>query len=320
MNKYDYNKHYTLRELCNLLGIQYNQNHPKLSLNKIKMELELHQISKQKYRIVRELSYEEKAELRHFSNCKQILEPTIYYLLSKTTDNKIRDNMKGYFERFHITNEYYKYFAYENITEKKLELLEAINFGEELTFANMVMYNFVTDTHPIFRRMVLDTFHKMVDESYIVLKEHLMFGEKITLTLGTNELGEKIEKQIYKNKDATIIEEQLYTTIRRDKMEYRKFNEWSKVPFFVKQQIQNEILHEMGKHYMYYEYEIILNKEGLQRKSEEQNLENLFNQLNVAIAEKIVRSEQGELKNTPQVIKKQCSDKLIKPINIQNRT
>lgn len=311
-NKYDYNRHYTLRELCGLLGFEYNKNHPKLSLNKIKAELELTQISKQKYRIVRELSYEEKAELRHFSNCKQILEPTIYYLLSKTADNKIRDNMKGYFERFHITNEYYKYFAYENITEKKVELLEAINFGEEPIFANMIMYNFVTDTHPIFRRMVLDTFHKMVDESYIVLKEHLMFGTETYIDLGVNEYGEKIQKKINKNSDATDIEEQLYTTIRRDKMEYRKYNEWSKVPYFIKQQIQNEIIHDMGKKYMYYEYEIILNKDGLQRKVDEQNLQELFDQLNLAIAEKVVKSNQGELKNTPEVIKKQCSNKLIK--------
>lgn len=311
-NKYDYNRHYTIQELCSLLNIEYNKNHPRLSLNKIKTELELEQISKQKYRIIRELTNEEKAELRHFSNCKQILEPTIYYLLSRTTDNKIRDNMKGYFERFHITNEYYKYFAYENITEKKIELLEAINFGEEPVIANMIMNHFVTDTHPIFRRMVLDTFHKMVDESYIILKEHLMFGTEIYIDLGINDNGEKIQKRINKNSEATDIEEQLYATIRREKMEYRHFNEWSKVPYFIKQQIQNEIIHEMGKKYMYYEYEIILNKEGLQRKAESQNLEELFNQLNLAIAEKVIKSNQGELKNTPKVIKEHCTNKLIK--------
>ena len=39
-NKYDYNRHYTLRELCGLLGFEYNKNHPKLSLNKIISEWE----------------------------------------------------------------------------------------------------------------------------------------------------------------------------------------------------------------------------------------------------------------------------------------
>lgn len=311
MKKYDYNKHYKIRELCDLLGFDYNP-HSKLSLNKIKYELELEQISKQKYRIIRELTAEEKLELKHFSQCKQILEPTIYYLLSKTEGNKIRDGMKGYFERFHITNKYYKYFAYDNMTEKKYALLESIGFGDETGMTNTIFTNFVTDTNPIFRRMVIDTFRKMVDESYIVLKEYLMFGTEKYIDLGLNENGDKIEKKINSNKEATEEEEQMFTTIRRDKMEQRNFNEWSRVPYFVKRQIQNEILKEMKKKYMYYEYEIILNKEGLQRKSEEQNLGDLFYQLNIAVESKVKKSKQGELKNMSTPIKEHCIEKLIR--------
>ena len=63
-NKYDYNKHYKIQELCSLLNIEYNKNHPRLSLNKIKMELELEQISKQKYRIVNVLNLSEKEKYK----------------------------------------------------------------------------------------------------------------------------------------------------------------------------------------------------------------------------------------------------------------
>jgi len=310
-NKYDYNKHYTIRELCELLNIEYNKKNPKLSLNKIKYELELEQITKQKYRIIRELSIEEKTELLHFSQCKQILEPTIYYLLSKTKDNKIRDNMQGYFKRFHITNEYYRYFSYDNLTEKKIELLEKLNFGEEMKETNLIFHHFVTDTNPIFRRIVLNVFDKMVDESYIIKKDHLMFGTEKYINVGTNDKGDLIQKKINHNEEATEQEEQTFVTIRRDKMESLNYNEWSRVPYPVKKQIEQAILKEMSKKYMYYEYEIILNTEGLQRKSEEQNLEELFNQLNISISEKIRRSKAGGLKDTSLTIKQQCIDNLI---------
>lgn len=310
-NKYDYNKHYTIRELCELLNIKYNEKNPKLSLNKIKYELELEQITKQKYRIIRELSIEEKTELLHFSQCKQILEPTIYYMLSKAKDYKIRDDMQGYFKRFHITNEYYKYFSYDNLTEKKIELLEKLNFGEEMKETNLIFHHFVTDTNPIFRRIVLSVFDKMVDESYIIKKDHLMFGVEKYINVGANDNGDVIQKCINNNNEATNEEERTFVTIRREKMEALNYNELSKVPYPIRKQIEQAVLKEMGKKYMYYEYEIILNTEGLQRKSEEQNLEELFNQLNISIAEKIKRSKAGGLKDTSSTIKQQCIDNLI---------
>lgn len=49
----DTNKEYKIKELCEILGIEYCVGSPKLSLKKIERCLELKQITKQKFKIIR---------------------------------------------------------------------------------------------------------------------------------------------------------------------------------------------------------------------------------------------------------------------------
>lgn len=312
-NKYDYNKHYKLRELCLLLNIEYNEKNPKLSLNKIKYELQLEQISKQKYRIVREYSMEEKAELQHYSKCKELLEPTIYYLLSQVeTGTGIKDDMKGLFERFHITNKHYRYFAYDELTDQKYLTLESMGIVADATEYNMIFNHFVNDVNPILRRIVLDTLYKMVNESYISLNK-----SKILVSIDKTLLGyDKEDKPRYdvrhNKKEMSKEDEIQYTTIRREYMEKYRYNEWDKVPYPIRCDIESRVVSDMGYHYQFTMYEILPNTEGLKRIVEYKNLIKPFEELEISVSEKLRKSKSKKLLETDNEIKEICIDKLIK--------
>ena len=303
-------KVYRLKEMCEVLDISYNKKNPKLSLNKIRSMYEIEQISKQKFKIVRELSPKEKAEIGLYSDCKKLLETAIYITLSETEKTKsgIRRDMKGFFELFNIANENYRYFTYNSLTKEKVDIINKIDFSEDLDtgMANIILNQFAEDANPILRRIVLETFYKMEDESYILIRKHLMFGWKEVYIDENDNRRTRPRK-----KEATETEIETYLAHKRVLMEERGFNEWSKVPYFTKNDIDKIACKKMDFDYSYYEYEIILNQEGLKRKVERENLPNVLEELNYSIGHKLETSNQGNLKSTDKVVKRDCIDGLI---------
>ena len=163
-----------LRQLCDNLGIRYNEKNPKLSLNAIKKKYLIEQNGNKKdYTIVRPLTEEEKFDLQKLSDCKKILQDTIYVQLSLIKENKMRSDIKGFLELFNMVNENYKYFTYDSMNEQKYKLLKEYI---DPKLENATLYDFVNDVHPILNRLVKETFDKLVDERFIYKKEILMFG------------------------------------------------------------------------------------------------------------------------------------------------
>lgn len=306
----DTNKEYKIKELCEMLGIPYNKKNPKLSLKKVQGKYEIEQVSKQRFKIIRELTPKEKAEIGLYSDCKKLLETAIYITLSETqkTKNGIRKDMKGFFELFNITNENYRYFTYGRLTKEKVDIINKLEFREEYDIGatNLILHQFAEDVNPILRRIVLETFYKMEDESYIFIKKHLMFG---WLEIHIDEDGNSKSK--HRKKSATESEIEIYMKHKRAIMEERGFNEWSKVPFFMKGELDKIACKKMDFDYSYYEYEIILNQEGLKRKVERENLPKVLEELNYSIGHKLETSNQGNLKSTKLSVKKDCIDGLI---------
>lgn len=310
------NKEYKIKDMCEILGIPYNKRHPKLSLNKIQSKYELEQISKQRFKLVRELSPKEKAEIGLYSDCKKLLETAIYITLSETQKTKsgIRKDIKGFFELFNITNENYRYFTYDRLTREKVNIISKLEFSEEYdtVTVNLILHQFAEDVNPILRRIVLETFYKMEDESYILIRKHLMFG---WTEVYVDEDGNRKPKP--RKKEATESEIETYLVHKRTLMEERGFNEWSKVPYFIKNELDKISCRKIGYDYSYYEYEIILNQEGLKRKVERENLPKVLEELNYSIGHKLETSNQGKLKETTLSVKKDCIDGLI--INKENK-
>ena len=176
-----------IKELCNISNVEYNSNHPSYSLNKIKQIYLLKEVGKRDYEIVRKLTKQEQITGKKLTQCKQLLEDTIYVQLSLSENNTIRTDMKGYLELFNIVNSKYRYFAYENMTKQKYKILEGF---VDPVYENNNLCDYVDDVNPILYRMVKDVFKKMSGEMLLYVKEHLMFAKKYIIP---NESGDSIE-------------------------------------------------------------------------------------------------------------------------------
>lgn len=307
----EYNKIMKLKDICDNVNIEYNIKNPSRSLRDLRYEYEVEQISKQKFKVIRELEPEEKAVSRYYSQCKQQLEPVIYCELSKSKDIKISKDMKGLFELFHITNENYKYFSYSDITKKKYTLIENMDFEYEPEYTNKILSNFVTDVNSVLRRVVIETLKKMVDESYILVEEKIILAKREVESIGVNEDGTHKNIYIVNKHEATDKEKKDFIELRRKYMDEIEKNKWSDVNYYDKIKIEENVLRDMNVTYSYIQYNIIINKDGLQRTVELNKLDKIQDELNASIAEKVKRSKNGELKKMDEDDKDKCINNLI---------
>ena len=90
----EYDKEYSLKDICEELSIKYDKNHAIRSLNKISSDYEIEKVSRYKYKINRELTTEEKINNIVYGKYKELLRPIIITTLSKYPNNKIQKRMK----------------------------------------------------------------------------------------------------------------------------------------------------------------------------------------------------------------------------------
>ena len=291
-----------LKELCE---IEYNKSHPKRSLNKIKQKYVIEETRPYNYKIVRELTKEEQITGRKLTQCKQLLENTILVQLSLSNDNTIRTDMKGYLELFNIVNNKYRYFAYENMSEQKYKLLEGF---VDPKFENVTLCTYVDDVNPILYRMVKDTFKKLRGEYLIYVKEHLMFGTKFKIPNVDGTTTEYVRTY-----EATNDQVEEYMRLFKETAKVEGVTNVNNLNNRTKKKIKNIVCRQLGITYAYTEYELILNREGLQYEVENRSdLKELKDSLNKNVIHKLNMSKQGELKNYDVEDKEKCSDFLIR--------
>ena len=295
-----------LRQLCDGLGIKYNEKNPKLSLNVIKKNYLVEQNGNKKdYSIIRPLTDEEKFDLQKLSDCKKILQDTIYVQLSLIKENKMRSDIKGFLELFDMVNENYKYFTYDSMNEQKYKLLKDYI---DPKLENATLYDFVNDVHPILNRLVKETFDKLVDERLIYKKEILMFGY---CEQYKQEDGTYIEVRHKEEANEQQIKEFLEHS--RKYMNESGYEKWSEVPYFKKIEINKKICKDMKIAYVYTEYEIILNNEYIAKEVEKnKDLKELKDSLNKSTVRKLLKSTQGHLKELSMEDKIDKTNMLIK--------
>ena len=294
-----------IKELCNVSNIEYNANHPSYSLNKIKQIYLLEEVGKRDYEIIRKLTKQEQITGKKLTKCKQLLEDTIYVQLSLYENNTIRADMKGYLELFNIVNSKYRYFAYENMTEHKYKILEGFVNPK---YENATLCDYVDDVNPILYRLVKEVFKKLSAEMLLYVKEHLMFAKKYIIP---NSDGSSTEFLRTTEADHDQIEE--YMRLFKSYALEEGFDSVDKVNNKAKKKIKNRICRELGITYAYTEYELILNREGLQYEIENRpDLKELKDSLNKNVVHKLNMSKQGKLKNYDIEQKEHCSDFLVR--------
>ena len=294
-----------IKELCNETNIEYNPNHPSYSLNKIKQNYLLEEVGRRDYKIVRKLTKQEQITGKKLTQCRQLLEDTILVQLSLSDENTIRADMKGYLELFNIVNSKYRYFVYENMTEQKYKILEGF---VDPKCENNTLCDYVDDVNPILYRLVKQVFKKMSGEMLLYVKEHLMFAKKYIIP---TESGASIEylKTVEANNDQ--VEE--YMRLFRYYADEMGAHNLDNLNNRTKYKIKAKVCKELGITYAYTEYELILNREGLQNViGSRPDLIELKDSLNKNVIHKLNMSKQGHLKEYSVEDKEHCSDFLIK--------
>lgn len=295
-----------IKELCAISNIEYNANHPAYSLNKIKQIYLLKETGKRNYEIVRKLTKEEQITGKKLTQCKKLLEDAICVQLSLSENNTIRADMKGYLELFNIVNNKYRYFAYENMTEHKYKILEG--FVDPI-YENNNLCDYVDDVNPILYRMVKEVFKKLSGEMLLYVKEHLMFAKKYIIP---NESGDSSTEYL-RTTEASNDQVEEYMRLFRNYAEEMGAYNLDNLNNRTKYKIKAKVCQDLNITYAYTEYEIILNRNGLQNFIESRpDLKELKSNLNKNVVHKLNMSKQGNLKNYDIEQKEHCSDFLIK--------
>ena len=294
-----------IKELCEQTNIEYNKNHPSYSLNKIKQNYLLEEVGRRDYNIVRKLTKDEQIKGQKLTQCNKLLEDTIIVQLSLSDENTLRSDMKGFLELFNIVNNKYRYFVYENMTEQKYQILSGFIDPKH---ENMSLCDYVDDVNPILYRMVKNIFKKLRNEMLIYEKEHLMFAKKYVVKNDDNSTVEFIKKYEANNEQ---IEE--YMRLFKYYAHEMGFDNIDNLNNRIKYKIKAKVCHELGITYAFTEYEIILNREGLQYEVDNNSdLKELKDSLNKNIIHKLNLSNEGRLKDYDLNDKERCSDFLIK--------
>ena len=295
-----------IKELCEVAQVDYNSNHPSYSLNKIRQIYLLEEVGKRDYKIVRKLTKEEQITGKKLTQCKQLLENVIYVQLSLSNENTLRADMKGFLELFNIVNSKYRYFAYENMTEQKYKILSGF---VDPKYENTTLCDYVDDVNPILYRLVKQVFKKMSGEMLLYVKEHLMFAKKYIIP---NESGEGSVEYL-RTVEASNDQVEEYMRLFRYYADELGVVNLDNLNNRTKYKIKAKVCRDLGITYAYTEYELVLNREGLQSVvGSRPDLIELKDILNKNIIHKLNMSKQGHLKEYSLEDKEHCSDFLIK--------
>lgn len=286
-----------LKELCETVGIEYNNKNPKRSLDKITKCYKIGNVNNKKndYYIIRELSAEEKREYRTNIKMKEAFKDGICATLSIIEDNKVCGSIKDFYEVFDIVNKNYSWFKYKNITEQKINFLNSQNINMD----NLIIYHdFATEIDTMFRRMVKDTLDRLEKELIIYINKRLTF-------VYVDEHGYKRIKFANENETQSLLE------VGRKILDKYKYEVYSDIMYYDKENIKDEISKELGIEYFYNQYEIILNKEYLNKIKIDVSME-VKNKVNELSVKKLSMSKQGVLKEYDIEMLNDCIDTIVK--------
>lgn len=305
-----------LREICELCGFEYDGKHSDKALERVRKEyvVEKNMLKRGDYVIVRPLTEEEKLTRKQITQFKPILKDTLYVCLSLSKDNTIRCNADKFLERLQVVNEYYRLFVYDTYSTKKENFIkEQFNTTDNRIVAMKwsELNIFAKACDPILKKALKDCFREMEKDQYIYIKKHPIGAIKTKVEYDNH-------KEYPTTVKAELSNEQIETRmkLRVQKMQSinKNFTNWSKVDFFTRKQIDNEVSKEMGYDYFYDEYEIVINRDVIKDiVINNEKLNELRNSLSQETIKKIFSSQSNDLLELSYFEKKQGINALIVP-------
>lgn len=293
-NIYDYNKICTIKELCQMTGIDYDKYHSKRSLAEIERKFEVEQITDRKYRLVKELSEDEKIDKWKVTEYKKLFQDVVYTVLSCSEDNSILQSDDEYMLIFHMVNKNFKMFTQNYLNNKRTKFLSDHN--KDVYFEADAMY-FANEVRKMLKDVLRTTFNKMKDENLIYVKEHIMFGIYKSFTDEKGNTIQYSEPRFATNEEIELLMETETKVLQENKLDDKYESLKDITDYKLKCYLRNQIAFRLGVMYYRADKELILNRYGLNYKVErDENLLELKRHLNKGTINKVLNSTQGKLK------------------------
>lgn len=202
----------------------------------------------------------------------------LYTILSQPNKDVIRMDMHELMEFLGIVNKDYHYAKYH-----PKECIEQIDKG---TVAGLTIFS--RESEPLLKRIIVDVLKDMQRKCLIKVNMIPMFAKKYI----NNEDGKLYTKVWEANKITEIpkLLEAKRSVLKEFNIEY-----WDDLQYNQFGRAKDIIAEQLGIDYFYYEYELILNKQGLNELITE-NYTELKKALNKHIQSKTKMSKQGNLK------------------------
>ena len=290
------NYNMNIKQLCTEYNIPYNAKNPKRSLDKLRKEYIVAEVSPKNYIVERPLTDDEKATITKFTKCREMLQDVICVQLAESKTNTIRSDTKGFLEMFGVVNNKYRYFAYDGMNESKLELLN------NLDVPNAVLSVFYTDVHPVLNGLLKSVFRKMESELLIMKQDVMMCGVyENYVDFKTGEHKTRTRKF-----EPSADEKENFLRIARNVMLNNNIKSWDNANYFQRKYINDEACRQMGWAFVYNDYILTLNRSGIKDLVADKQL------LNNEVCKKVLMSKQGKLKDYDKDTLTICINALIK--------
>jgi hypothetical protein len=292
----EYNKPYLYKDLCEVLGL------PRLSggsqtnqIRKLSKQYDL--VKKNRYYIIKgEFDPLERATRAKYKQHRLFIEPMLYCLLEKSPTNVLRTDMKQLMLSLNVINERF-FDAKWKLDKVDLELTGDCNGDLSI---------FMTETEPMLRKIVKDVLKEM-EEQFLIKVNMIPKFARIERRDG------KYYTHIYEvNKEH---EYPIFLEANRQALTHFKCKSIKELGYFrqreYKHYVENILKDRLNVKYFYYEYEIILNTDGL-RDAINEDYNEFANEFNKHIMEYVKKSKRGHLKEIPTNKKEIYIDTLIK--------
>lgn len=277
-----------------MLGFRYDKYHSKRSLEEIERNFEIEKISDRKYRLVKELSEDEKIERWKVTEYKKLFQDVVYTVLSCSEDNSILQSDDEYMLIFHMVNKNFKMFTQNYLNNKRTKFLSDHN--KDVYFEADAMY-FANEVRKMLKDVLRTTFNKMKDENLIYVKEHIVFGIYKSFTDEKGNTIQYSEPRFATNEEIELLMETETKVLQENKLDDKYESLKDITDYKLKCYLRNQIAFRLGVMYYRVDKELILNRYGLNYKVErDENLLELKRHLNKGTINKVLNSTQGKLK------------------------
>jgi len=299
-----YGKNYRLKELCEVLNIEYKRGgkQHKNIISKIRNEYIL-EINGIYYTLIRPLTEYERLEIIKYNKAKEYIEPILYNVLLHADDNNILLSMSELSNTLYMVNS--RFISTKNVMlSTKFEELDDCLFiqkNNETDYYNQItnINSFIYESSDIIRRIIKDILNDMTDRSLISYKEVIHY-----VNTEINKDTNRPYKTSNKCEDVPN-----HLEMYRNVMLKYGYDKDSKIKWNDRKYIQADVSRLLGIDYYYNKYDITINKIGIKYELDKRDYIELTNDY---VYNKLLDSKQGKLKDIDREYKTLLLDKMIR--------